>query len=127
LLVLCVLGKSYGFSSGSFSFTNLVLANATNHTRTRCSTFEKNHELKRKTGILILIIGILIVSKFWIGIFTHDEFGGKDVFIKHRPIWKTFFYSPRGMSDLKLSEMSTEKQNEQILFDEFVLENRKIE
>jgi hypothetical protein len=24
LLVLCVLGKSYGFSSGSFSFTNLV-------------------------------------------------------------------------------------------------------
>ncbi|AXO79965.1 hypothetical protein DZC78_06040 [Olleya aquimaris] len=83
--------------------------------------------MKRKTGIIISIIGILIVSKFWIGIFTHDEFGGKIIFIKHRPIWKTFFYSPRGMSDLKLSEMSTEMQNEQRLFDEFVLENRKIE
>ncbi|WP_217491456.1 hypothetical protein, partial [Polaribacter reichenbachii] len=90
----------------------------------RCSTFEKTHELKRKTGILILIIGILIVSKFWVGIYTHDEFGGKNIFIKHRPIWKTFFYSPRGMSDLKLSEMTTEKQNEQILFDEFILENQ---
>jgi len=33
LLVLCVLGKSYGFSSGSFSFANLVPANATNHTQ----------------------------------------------------------------------------------------------
>lgn len=82
--------------------------------------------MKKKTRI-ILIIGILIVSKFWIGIFTNDEFGGKDVFIKHRPIWKTFFYSPRGMSDLKLSEMSTDEQNEQRLFDEFVLDNTKIE
>jgi hypothetical protein len=41
LLVLCVLGKSVGFSSGSFSFANLVLANATNHTRTRCEQYEK--------------------------------------------------------------------------------------
>ncbi len=29
-----VRGKSYEFSSGSFSFTNLVLANATNHAQT---------------------------------------------------------------------------------------------
>ena len=103
------------------------MKHATNHIHQRCSAFEKTHELKRKTGILILIIGILIVSKFWVGIYTHDEFGGKNIFIKHRPIWKTFFYSQRGMSDLKLSEMSTEKQNEQILFDEFVLENQTIE
>lgn len=77
--------------------------------------------MKRKIGITILIIGILIVSKFWVGIYTHDEFEEKVMFIKHRPIWKTFFYSPRGMSDLKLSKMSPEKQTEQILFDEFVL------
>lgn len=84
--------------------------------------------MKRKTGILLLvIIGILTVLKFWIGIYTHDEFGGKGIFVKHRPIWKTFFYSPRGMSDLKLSEMTNEKQNEQMLFDEFVLQNQKIE
>ena len=87
----------------------------------------ETHELKRKTGIIILIIGILTVSKFWIGVYSHDEFGGKNFFIKHRPIWKTFFNSPRGMSDLKLSEMTNEKQNEQILFDEFILENQTIE
>ena len=76
---------------------------------------------------ILLLIGILIVCKFWIGIYTHDEFGGKNIFIKYRPIWKTFFYSPRGMSDFKITEMSAEKQKEQILFDEFVLENQTIE
>ena len=76
--------------------------------------------MKRKIGIIILITGTLILFKFWFGIYSHDEFGGKIIFFKHRPIWKTFFYSPRGMSDLKLYEMSTEKQNEQILFNEFI-------
>ena len=75
---------------------------------------------------LILLVLILILSKFWIGIYKHDEFGTNHTFIKHRPIWKTFFYSPRGMSDLKLSEMSKEKQNEQKLFDEFVIEHQLI-
>ena len=35
LLDYRLLGNSYGISSDSFLFTNLVLANATNHTRTR--------------------------------------------------------------------------------------------
>ncbi|MBB3696483.1 hypothetical protein KMW28_10165 [Flammeovirga yaeyamensis] len=83
--------------------------------------------MKRKTGIIILFLGLLVIMKFWIGIYTHDEFGSKRIFVKHRPIWKTHFYSPRGMSDLKLSEMTIEKQNEQILFDEFVIENQIIE
>ena len=91
-----------------------------NHSHKRCGAFEKTHELKSKIGIITLLIGILIASKLWFGIYTHDEFGEKSIFIKHRPIWKTFFYSPRGMSDLIISEMSTEKQNEQILFDEFI-------
>lgn len=68
----------------------------------------------------ILLLGI----KFWIGIYAHDEFGNNVLFIKHRPIWQTFFYSPRGMSDLKLEEMSYEKRKEQLLFDEFVIENQ---
>ncbi|WP_353778686.1 hypothetical protein [Winogradskyella sp. 3972H.M.0a.05] len=83
--------------------------------------------MKRKIRILILVTIILILLKFWVGIYIHDEFGGKHLFIKHRPIWKTFFYSPRGMSDLKLSEMSLEEQNEQILFDEFILRSQTIE
>ncbi|QHI36043.1 hypothetical protein IMCC3317_13960 [Kordia antarctica] len=39
LLGSSLLGNSYGISSGSFSFVNLVLANATSHTRTRWQTF----------------------------------------------------------------------------------------
>lgn len=74
----------------------------------------------------VVVIGVFIVLRLWIGIYTHDEFGDNYVFIKHRPIWKSYFFSPRGMSDLKLSEMSIEDQNEQKLFDEFVLENLKL-
>jgi hypothetical protein len=83
--------------------------------------------LKKKISPILLIIGILILSKFWIGIYTHDEFGGKHLFLKHRAIWKTHFYSPRGMSDLKILEMLDKEQYEQKLFDEFVIENQKIE
>ena len=91
--------------------------------------FLKTYQVKKNImkKMIFLIIGILIFAKFWIGVYKHDEFGGDNIFIKHRPIWKTFFYSPRGMSDLKLSEMSIENQNEQKLFDEFVIENQAIE
>jgi hypothetical protein len=41
LLDYRLLGNSYGISSGSISFTNLVLANATNHTRTRWQQLKK--------------------------------------------------------------------------------------
>ena len=73
------------------------------------------------------IIIVLVVVKFWVGIYTHDEFGTNHIFIKHRPLWKSFFISPRGMSDLKNSEMSLKRQNEQELFDEFIIETKKIE
>ena len=38
-----------GNSSGSFLFTNLVLANATNHTQTRCDTLRQNIFINSKT------------------------------------------------------------------------------
>ncbi|SDG96395.1 hypothetical protein SAMN04489796_1011047 [Winogradskyella thalassocola] len=75
----------------------------------------------------ILIIVILIFAKLWIGLYDHDEFDEKHLFIKHRPIWKTHFYSPRGMSDMKLSEMSEEAKREQKLFDEFIIDNQVIQ
>lgn len=77
--------------------------------------------MKRKLGVIGLITGILIVLKFWIAIYEDGEFDDKYFLIKHRPIWKTFFHSPSGMSDLKLSEMSEERQKEQLLYDEFIL------
>ena len=77
--------------------------------------------MKRKLGITGSIIGILIVLKLVVGIYEDDEFPEKHLFIKHRPIWQTYFYSPRGLSDLKHSEMSVDRQKEQLLYDEFVL------
>ncbi|MUU78796.1 hypothetical protein [Winogradskyella endarachnes] len=70
-----------------------------------------------------MISSILILFKFWVGIYSDDEFGELYIFIKHKPIYKTYFYSPRGMSDLQLIEMPKDKQREQLLFDEFILDN----
>lgn len=63
--------------------------------------------MKRKIFIIILLLLVILASKFWIGIYEHDEFNTKHIFIKHTPIWKSYFYSPRGMSDLKLSNFPT--------------------
>jgi len=93
----------------------------------RFSIHFKPTTLIKKTIKIFIVIGILILIKFWFGFYEHDEFGGSRLFIKHRPIWKTYFYSPRGMSDLQLHDMSKERQYEQKLFDEFILENQEIE
>ena len=63
MLVLCVLGKSYGFSSRSFSFTNLVLANATNHTQT--VTTHSKYEENLKLSMNINPINIIHVLVIW--------------------------------------------------------------
>jgi hypothetical protein len=49
LLGYRLLGNSFGISSGSFLFTNLVLANATNHKQTRCGTLRQNIFINSKT------------------------------------------------------------------------------
>ncbi|WP_272022936.1 hypothetical protein [Olleya namhaensis] len=77
-------------------------------------------------GSILIIIFFIIVGKFWIGIYNHDEFNSSHIFIKHRAIWKTYFYSPRGMSDLELREMSPSQQFEQEMFDEFILSQYKL-
>jgi len=79
--------------------------------------------LKKRLSITLFIFAIVVLAKFWIGIFEHDEFSNeKYMFVKHRAIWKTYFYSPRGMSDFELSDMTPENKIEQMFFDEFVLE-----
>jgi len=76
--------------------------------------------MKKKLLTISIILILLIIGKFWIGIYEDDEFVENHLFIKHRPIWKWKFYSPRGMSDLTLKDMSPDKRKEQLLFDEFV-------
>ncbi len=67
--------------------------------------------------LTILLLGAFI--RLWLGVYTHDEFGGAHLFIKHRPIWKWSFYSPIGMSDLSEEDLTPEKREEQRWFHEF--------
>ncbi len=68
--------------------------------------------------IIVLTLGISI--RFYTGVYIHDEFGSKHFFIKHRPIWKWTFYSPIGMSDKNINDLSDTEKLEQKLFDEFI-------
>ncbi len=75
----------------------------------------------KKNKILLLFSFVLILAgRLFFGVFEHDEFGNDVYFIKHQPTWKWRFYSPKGMSDLDLEQMSEEQKNEQILFDKFI-------
>ena len=71
---MCLLGKSCKFSSGSFSFANLVSANATNHIRARWLQLKKrmkkelfyNQTLSIKIIALINGFAALLHLFFWI-------------------------------------------------------------
>lgn len=68
----------------------------------------------------IFIFAIVLVIRIFCGVYINDEFGESHFFIKHRPTWKWEFYSPLGMSDNKIENLSEENQIEQKYFNEFV-------
>lgn len=70
-----------------------------------------------------LLIGILslILTILFIGIFADDEFYELGIFTKHKPTSKLYFYSPTGMSDLTLLDLSKSNQKEELAFDEFII------
>jgi hypothetical protein len=75
----------------------------------------------RKGIVLSLVIIItLFIIRLFCGIYTHDEFSDNIFFIKHRPTWKWRFYSPIGMSDTRIEELTNAEKIEQIYFKEFV-------
>jgi len=76
--------------------------------------------VNRKKKNIFFIIVLIIFFRFWIGIYADAEFGGKYPFIKHKPIWKFFFYAPLGMSDETLDNLTKIKQKEQLLYEEFI-------
>ncbi|MDC1324426.1 DUF4952 domain-containing protein [Flavobacteriaceae bacterium] len=78
-----------------------------------------------KNLIVTSIAIVLLILKLFVGVYEEDEFFYKDLFVKHRPVWKTYFYSPRGMSDKTLSEMPKKEKREQIMYDEFILNKKR--
>lgn len=77
---------------------------------------------KRITFTSICHLSLTTLARLFLGVYSHDEFGGNHLFIKHRPVWKWSFYSPSGMTDLQLEDLSPEKQYEERMFQEFVWE-----
>jgi hypothetical protein len=76
--------------------------------------------MKKKIIIIISLLPISLVTRLWTGVYHHDEFAETHFFIKHRPIWKWTFYSPIGMSDYQLNDLTEEQRTEQLLFEEFI-------
>lgn len=78
--------------------------------------------MKKKILFGIFIFAAVLIIRFFCGVYIHDEFATKHLFIKYRPTWKLTFYSPIGMSDRKIEELSEEEQIDQKYFNEFVLD-----
>ena len=76
-----------------------------------------------------IIIGLLLIVTCWlfIGIFSDPEFDDKYIFTKYRPTFKVAFDSPIGESDLELTDLSKEKQAEEIAFEEFVVNQSQLD
>lgn len=63
----------------------------------------------------------MLVTWLFAGIFYDDEFYEASFFTKYRPAFKIFFYSPTGQSDMVLDDLPSDKQKEEIAFEEFVI------
>jgi len=82
--------------------------------------------MKKNVTVGIFIFAIILSIRVFCGVYVHDEFAERHFFIKHRPTWKWLFYSPIGMSDKKLGDLSEEEQIEQKYFNEFITGQRLI-
>ena len=78
--------------------------------------------MRKHIAVCLVTLILIFLTRFFCGVYTHDEFCDNCFFIKHRPIWKWRFYSPIGMSDTKMGDLSKEEQIEQKYFNEFITE-----
>lgn len=63
-----------------------------------------------------------MLTWLFVGIFRDDEFYEPNLFLKYRPTFKVNFYSPTGMQDFELNDLSPERKAEEIAFQEFVIQ-----
>ena len=75
--------------------------------------------VKKRKFLILIVVSVILISLFG-GVYEDDEFNERFFFIKSSPTLKWYFYSPRGMSDLKISEMTEEQQYNQIMYDKYV-------
>lgn len=74
-------------------------------------------------ALLKIALGIFLLS--FIGISYDDEFYEPDFFVKHRPSLQLKFKSATGQSDLTLQDLSVEARKQQLLYQEFVVDQKR--
>jgi hypothetical protein len=72
---------------------------------------------------IYILLGTVFIILTWllVGLFRDDEFYEPSMFTKYRPTFKVNFYSPIGMQDLELKDLSPDKQIEEKSFQEFIM------
>lgn len=77
-------------------------------------------KMRKAVTVIFAILLFLVIGRFYSGVYDDDEFNEKYFFIKNSPTWKWYFYSPRGMSDQTLQEMSEIERNEQLMYEKYI-------
>ena len=75
---------------------------------------------------ILIVFGIVFVLLTWlfVGLFRDDEFYELTLFTKYKPTFKVIFFSPIGMQDLSLNDLSAKNQLDEIAFDEFIIKQQ---
>ena|SRR5688572_10549171 len=82
--------------------------------------------MNTKQNIYITVGTIyFLLTWLFVGIYRDDEFFEPHIFTKYRPTFKIGFFSPIGMQDLNIENLSADKQAEEIAFQEFVIERHQ--
>jgi len=73
---------------------------------------------------IFILLGTVFIILTWlfVGLYRDDEFYEPDLFTKHRPTFKVNFYSPIGMQDLELNDLTPDRRLEEKAFQEFIVE-----
>ncbi|WP_316634420.1 hypothetical protein [uncultured Flavobacterium sp.] len=82
--------------------------------------------MKKKILWGVFAFAAVLSIRLFCGVYVHDKFAERHFFIKYRPTWKWTFYSPIGISNKKIEELSKEDQIEQKYFNEFIIGQRII-
>ena len=76
--------------------------------------------MKLKNSYLIIGALFFLLTWLFVGLFRDSEFYEPELFIKNRATFKLNFYSPTGMSDFSINDLSPEKRIEEKAFEDMV-------
>ena len=76
--------------------------------------------MKKRSVIILSFLTMTLIVRLFCGVYIHEEYADDVFFIKQKPTFKWRFYSPIGMTDLKMQDLTPKQQKEQKAFDIYV-------